>query len=117
MTRPERLRAFELRLDGCTWAQIADEIGYSAQTVSADLQSCLATPPRVVRCCYPALRHVISTRFDNSIRAFAQHCGVRVNAMYYLLSGRSVSPNKELVDTVLVATGLTYEEAFRREEV
>lgn len=117
MTRTERLRAFELRLDGSTWAKIAEEVGYTPQTVSADLHSCLASPPRMIRCCYPALRDVIAHRFDGSIRAFAHHCGLRENTVYYLLSGRASSPNRDLIDAVLSATGLTYEEAFRREDV
>ena len=117
MTKTERLRAFEMRLDGMTWAQIAERIGYTPQTVSDDLRACLNSLPRQVSCCYPAIRDVISRRFDGSIRSFALHCGLPVNSVYYLISGRAVSPSRKVVDAVLAATGLTYEEAFQMEEI
>ena len=33
MTKQERLKAFEMRLDGCKWAEIARALGYTSTTV------------------------------------------------------------------------------------
>ena len=37
MNRQERLRAFQMRLDGKTWAEIGEEMHYTGQTVARDI--------------------------------------------------------------------------------
>lgn len=37
MNRRDRLRAFQLRLDGKTWAEIGEALNYTGQTVARDL--------------------------------------------------------------------------------
>ena len=115
MTHAERLRAFEMRLNGATWAQIGAELNYDVATVYNDITCCIRSVPRQVRCCYPAIRQVIIRRHGGSIRAFADYCGLQVNTLYYLFSDPCRRPASATVDAILLATGLTYEEAFRPE--
>ena len=46
MTKSERIRAFELRLEGSGWEQIGREIGYTGETVKQDLRRCIQHTPR-----------------------------------------------------------------------
>ena len=115
MTKQERLKAFEMRLDGSSWAEIADALGYTANTVQCDLKACMIAAPRQVNCVYPAIRRIITERYGGSVRSFASACGVSQNSMYAVLPGKS-RPNAYVIDAILKETGLHYEEAFRMED-
>lgn len=114
MTRSERLRAFEMRIDGATWKEIGAALNYEPSTVCNDITLCVHSIPKQVRCCYPAIRDVIARDYG-SIRAFADHCGLPANTLYYLFGDPRRRPAAATVDAILIATGLTYEEAFRKE--
>ena len=114
MTKQERMTAFEMRLEGRSWREIGQALGYSHTAVYNDLQSCIVTRPRQLICIYPALRQVIEQEYDGSINAFADACGVPYNTMYLTLSGR-IRPNKRK-SVICSVTGLPPEEAFRLKE-
>ena len=76
MTKQERLKAFEMRLDGCNWSQIARAVGYSSTTVHQDLLGCVMTRPRLVNCAYPAIRQIITDQYGGSVSAFAAALGM-----------------------------------------
>lgn len=114
MTRQERMKAFEMRLDGKSWAEIGRTLGYSHSTVYGDLRLCILSQKKPVPCIYPALSEIISCEYDGSIAAFAERCGASYNAMYSVLSGRTTP--KSLGHRICTATGLSYAEAFRLSE-
>ena len=115
MTRQERLKAFEMRLDGGTWSRIGQALGYSSTHVRQDLLSCVMAKPRQVTCVYPAIRRVIAEDYGGSVRAFADACGITYGAMYYALSGKnSVKPERQKI--ICTVAGLPPAEAFAREE-
>ena len=115
MTKQERLKAFEMRLDGCKWIEIARALGYTSTTVKQDLQGCVLSKPYQINCVYPAIRRIITDRYDGSIRALADACGITYNAMYYTMSGKCPvsAQRKKIISNVL---GIPPEEAFQREE-
>ena len=114
MTRKDRIKAFELRLDGCSWREIGRVLSYSATAVQNDLQACVLTKPRPVPCVYPAIRRVIIDEYGGSIGALADACGISYNAMYYTLSGRCIAkPDRQKAISAVI--GITPEEAFKRE--
>ena len=115
MTRQERMKAFEMRLDGKSWTEIGKELGYSSSTVKQDIMGCILASPRQVNCAYPAIRRIITDEYGGSVHAFAIACDVSPNVMYYILPGKS-APKRELIEAILRVTGLSYEEAFQREE-
>ena len=115
MTKQERLQAFEMRLDGCKWSEIARKLGYTQTTVKQDLQGCVLTKPYQINCPYTAIRRIITDRYDGSIRALADECGITYNAMYYTLSGKCpVSAQRQKI--IANVLGIPPEEAFQREE-
>ena len=115
MTKQERLKALEMRLDGSNWSEIGRELGYTSTTVKQDLQGCVLSKPYQVNCVYPAIRRIITDRYDGSIRALADACGITYNAMYYTMSGKCIvsDQRKKILANVL---GIPPEEAFQREE-
>ena len=115
MTKQERLKAFEMRLDGSNWSEIGRELGYTSTTVKQDLQGCILSKPYQINCVYPAIRRIITDRYDGSIRALADACGITYNAMYYTMSGKCIvsDQRKKIIANVL---GIPPEEAFQREE-
>ena len=115
MTKQERLKAFEMRLDGCNWSEIGRQLGYTSNTVREDLLSCILSSPYRVRCVYPALRSVIEARYGGSISAFAGACGISYNTMYCMLTGKREIKGEKTAD-ICAAAGLSPSEAFQREE-
>ena len=115
MTKHERLKAFEMRLDGCKWIDIARTLGYTSTTVQQDLQGCVLTKPRQVHCVYPVIRRIITEDYGGSVRAFAAACGISYGAMYYTLSGKCFVP-PERQEVISKAIGIPPVEAFEREE-
>ena len=114
MTKQERLKAFEMRLDGSNWSEIGRALGYSSTAVKNDLQGCVLTKPRQVHCVYPVIRRIITEDYGGSVRAFAQDCGITYNAMYYTLSGKcDVKPERMAIISKVI--GISPEEAFQRE--
>lgn len=114
MTRQERIKAFEMRLDGKSWPEIGRVLGYSHSTVYGDLRICILSQKKAVPCIYPALAEIIMQDYGGSIRAFAERCGASYNAMYSVLSGRTTT--KSLGAGICSVTGLSHEEAFRLKE-
>lgn len=115
MTKQERLKAFEMRLDGCNWCQIGRALGYTSNAVKQDLVGCVLSSPRQVNCAYPVIRRIITEDYGGSVSAFAASCGLSPNAMYYTLSGKCVVSmhRQKLIANVL---GIPTEEAFSMEE-
>ena len=53
-------------------------------------------------------------RTQTSLERLAERAGISGSALQSILKGRTPSPGKDTIDRILAATGLTYEEAFRR---
>ena len=115
MTKQERLKAFEMRLDGSSWSKIGSELGYSASTVYQDIVGCVRSKPRQVTCIYPAIRYAITERYGGSVSAFAAACGIPRGTMYSILSGRCFVP-PERMDAISDKIGLPSADAFARED-
>lgn len=115
MTNQERIRAFHLRLEGKSWAEIGAALGFSADGVRQDMLRCVVGTPRRVNCMYPALRRAIEERWGGSVRAFAADCGLHESALYTVLPGKA-RPSPAVAAAITRTTGLPYEEAFRTED-
>lgn len=113
MTRDERVAAFQMRLDGKSWAQIGAALGYEPDSVAIDLKRCIQRGPRHPVIVYPAIAAYITAHCGGSIYQFAGLCGLRPGSVYDPLAGRCTVSQK-MAEAVCAATGLTYEEAFRR---
>lgn len=112
MTNEDRLKAFEMHLNGIPWAEIGKTLGYSSSTVFSDLRSCVAaTHSSGSRCVYPAIWAFIADRCGGSIREFANQCGMPYGSVYNGITGRdamSLKRRRRMAEVV----GLSMQETF-----
>lgn len=112
MTNEDRLKAFEMHLNGVPWAEIGKALGYSSSTIFSDLRACVAaTHSSGKRCVYPAIWAYIADRCGGSIREFADQCGMPYGSVYNAITGRdsvSLKRRRRMAEVV----GLPVEEAF-----
>lgn len=117
MTNEQRVEMFRMRLEGASLQEIADAYGVTREYVR-QLVPPVANQARrrsdYSSCIYPVIAKWL---FENRVSyfAFSLLCGTAQMRMYNALTGR-VSPTKDTIDRILDATGLTYEEAFRKQE-
>ena len=111
MTRKDRIRAFCLRLDGCSWRQVGAALGYDARAVQRDLERMVRRGQRRPRTPYTALARFIMQECGGSIKEFARLCGVPYSTMYAVLTEER-APGEGTLERILATTGLTVEEAF-----
>ena len=100
-----------MRCDGKTFHDISQELGYSENSIRADLTACVKFGPRLPNVVYPGLLEYIISHYGGSIRNFSLDCGVSPNTSYSVLSGRT-KPGKEYISKVLDKTGLSMQAAF-----
>lgn len=110
MTREERLTAFRRRLDGETWEEIGQELGYAPKTVRDDLHRCITAMPRKPNIRYSGLRRYVEETCGGSVRQLSRLCGVKEAVLYYSLSAGT--PSESTIQAILSATGKTYKELF-----
>lgn len=114
MTYDERMKAFDMRIRGRNWGEIAAALNYAeGASVERDIRKCVSGRRKQYRCAYPALRKVISSEYFGSISAFAESCGIKYSTMYAVLLGNR-KPSEKNVKKICERTRLSPEEAFRR---
>lgn len=114
MTDLERKRAFALRLQGNSWAEIGQALSYSESTVRQDMERCLRGTNRCVQTVYPALRSCIRRDFGGSVRAFARACGLPPRVLYAVLPGEKPM-SADCAARIQAVTGLS-EDQLRQKE-
>ena len=106
MTNNERRRAFDLRLKGCTWAEIGRDLGYTYQAVQQDMEHVLtATFPNECRCPYPALADYIRLHHEGSISEFIRECGLPRKKSFNIIMGREPM-TEDVEDRISFHTGI-----------
>lgn len=114
MTYNERMKAFELRIQGNPWGEIAKVIGYSPATVERDLKSIVNGTKRKCICIYPRISEVLIRDYNGSIQAFANSCGVSYGSMYECLTGKTQSP--KVIARICEFMDLSPNQAFRKDD-
>ena len=119
LTNRERIEAFRMRLQGMTWEEIGDEIGYTADTVYREL-SYIMKNAYTKPCAYPYLQRLIEDKFGGSISAFCASIDGTSPSFYFrflrMLRGKT-KPNKADIDMILESIGASYEEVFGNDSV
>ena len=115
MNRQDRIRAFSMRCEGMTWAQIGAALNYDSQTVAKDLRSVLDRQPRVPAILYPRLKGYVRENCQGSVGAFAGQLGVSPYRLRRVLV-HGDPPSERLRGKLLAATGLPESEAFSTAE-
>lgn len=116
LTNSDRAHAYLMRLNGMSFQEIADHFGVSKQCI-AQLLPCSGRSyqrNRVPeRCVYVGIREYM-IRERMTYARLAALCGLGAATVQGTLTGKN-SPVKKTIDAILEATGLSYEEAFRRD--
>lgn len=116
MTNQDRRRAFDLRLAGHSWEDIAQRLGYCRNTVERDLRRCITRPGvNLCRVVYPALQHYISYYYEGSLAAFCAAVGYPRNKGCKILHGE-LPMEAEFIRLVGDRTGLLESEITGKKE-
>jgi len=110
MTNEQVLDMCRRRLNGETLQSIADTYGITRERVR-QLTPFVYNPPP---CIYPNIAKWMRAKSVPASK-LAREAGLRGQSFYEILKGTH-APSKATIDRILAATGLTYEEAFAREE-
>lgn len=116
MTNKERMSAFEMRLSGMTWGEVAAALHYSKATVERDIKSCILGRKRKSICIYPALKEVLVRDYGGSIQRLADAVGLPYSSAYCCLTGIT-SPAYKTGRKICAFLGLTPEQAFGKKEL
>lgn len=114
MTKDEIRLVKQLREEGVSVFDIAERMGYAPDTV----RYALANPERSLKqeIIFPRLRNFIIENCESSVSRFAKLCDISGSTMVSILDG-SHDVMKKNIDKILCATGMSYEDAFEREDV
>ena len=113
MTREERIKAFSMRLDGCSWQEIGKKMGYEPATVFGDVSRCIHKKRRNLPIVYPALCEICVHQFDGSISKMATAMGVSDSTLRNQLNG-TCPPSGNTIRIVTEVFGLSFKDAFGR---
>lgn len=114
MTIEDKVKAYEMRLQGYTLQEIADRFHVSRQRIQALLPGKVKERNLNFKVVYPNLRTFFK---EHEVREkdLSQALGVSRNTMGKWMRGAETMP-KRAIDKLLAFTGMTYEEAFQRED-
>lgn len=118
MTNEQIFEAQKMREEGATLQEIGDKFGVSKQRISQIVQRGMYCKKSRYHhsnaCIYPNIAH---WRKQNryTMKQFSELSGIKITTLSNLLRGEC-STSKKIIDQLLSATGLTYEEAFKTEE-
>lgn len=114
MTRDEKLKAFEMRMDGATYKQISEKLFYDEEAIRQMFFSVLASkrkPPKIV---FPAVRDFVVKNYEGSIRSFAYAAGYSESAIRKCLSYQ-MNVSEKIKKRICEVTGMSESEAFKLE--
>lgn len=117
LTKEDKIQMFVMKLDGASFSDIGREYNISREYVRQIFREILDTASsRSLRynkeCIYPGIKDWLE---QNDVSAFqlSKMMGMRSPTnLYDLLTGKH-TPRKDMIDRLLIATGMTYEQAFR----
>lgn len=111
MTKAEKLKMLEMRLDGMTIRQIADAMGVTYQYVQQQFEHIKKYRRKDFACVFPGLKQWMK---ENAfyIMDFSDLLGVCYQTILRKLRDEKGGFTLLEIKTILARTGLTFEEAF-----
>lgn len=114
MTVDEKVEAYRMRLNGSSLKECADKFGVTREyirQITPPVETCARRRSSYETCIYPNLKKwLYENRYSYS--SFAKLLAVSAMSVYNALKGK-VDPHKKLIDKILDATEMSYEEAFK----
>lgn len=114
MTIEDRVKAYEMRLQGYTLQEIADRFHVSRQRIQVLLPGKVEERNLNFKVVYPNLRTFFKEH-EVLEKDLSQALGVSDAAVRKWMKGADCM-TKSGIDKLLAFTGMTYEEAFQRED-
>lgn len=112
MTRQEKITAFIMRIDGASYQEIGDALGYSRQCILDTMKRSLIEHPIKTRCVYPAITQWMNRHRVNGAELSRKLCYVQGTVYQYL--GGYVEPSRFFREAMAKLTGISEEILFRR---
>ena len=114
ISNEDKVKMFSMRLEGATFQEIADKFGISRQRVQQLLCSNRPSTRKTLnKIVYPNIAKWLDDNGMN-IYCFGERCGLSSTSLRNFLL-LDLGCTKYTIDKILEVTGLTYEEAFRKE--
>lgn len=116
MTNRDRAEAYYMRLNGKSFQEIADQFGVSRQRIHQILNGACERAPRrnLDTIIYPAIKNYMKEN-RLSFSGISRLCGINLWPIINGLCGKN-DISKHIIDAILDVTGMTYEEAFKKED-
>jgi len=105
MNKNDRMRAFSLRCDGCTWDEISKVLGYESSTIARDIHSVIEKGVHTPQIIYPKLLAFVLMKCDGSIENFARQLGVHPHRLRRVLVYGD-QPSERMINIVTEYTKL-----------
>lgn len=116
MTNRDRAEAYFMRLEGKSFQEIADRFGVSKQNIHRLLNGICERSPRrdLDTIAYPAIKNYMKKN-KLSFNGLSNLCGINLGPIINGLCGKN-DISKRTIDAILDVSGMTYEEAFKKED-
>lgn len=116
MTQEQKNTALEMRKEGFSLQEIANEMGVTRERIRQITPAGIRAyrfSDSYERCIYPNITAWMrANRF--SYTRFAEHLQLSPATLHHALTGKHLV-SKFTIDAILAATGMSYEEAFKKE--
>ena len=114
MTREDKLKVLEMRLDGYSVVEIADNLGFTRQHINNTLNMIVKSQGcnQLAKCIYPGLRNWM---LDNNFSAYKVNSDLKIAKNTTCFYKRLVGETKFSIDEIkalIKYTGLSFEELF-----
>lgn len=115
MTKEQKIEAFSMRLDGCTFKEIADKYGVSKQYIHSLFGGNSGKAWKTRDYEYPNLgKWMANTK--TTIMELSEKIGITCNSLSMKLHKKREFRTSE-IKSILKITGMTFEECFKEKEV
>lgn len=114
MTREEKLKAFEMKMDGYSLTEIADELGYTKQWISAMFQWVMDEKRKNSNIIYPEIYKFMKLR-QYTITTLSKKLCYNVSTVSLYLRGKK-KPSQKFIYSMEQLAHIDREKLFRREE-
>ncbi len=112
MNKMEKIMAFTMRVDGSTYQEIGEKLGYSRQNVYDALKRVLTDKSTAMRCVYPAVSRWMEQHRVTGLELSKRMC-YSYSTIYAYLSGRE-EPSIYFKNSLEKITGIRKDVLFRR---
>lgn len=114
MTRQEKIKAFEMKMDGYSLSEIADELGYTKQWISSMFQWVMEEKRNKFNVVYPEIQKFMINK-QYTFTMIAEQICYTVSTVSLYLRGKQ-KPSDAFVKAMEQLTHIDREKLFRRED-